>query len=188
MPTTFLTSAAVPMHVALLRGINVGGKNKLPMKELTAIFSEAGCHPVRTYIQSGNVVFGAKSVAGLAAQVESEVERRVGVQAPVVLRTAEEMQRVATGNPFLKARVPEELLHVYFLGCEAPVAAAVKALDAERSPGDSFLVQGREIYLHLPNGAARTKLTNAYFDKAFETVSTLRNWRTVMTLAEWAGA
>jgi uncharacterized protein (DUF1697 family) len=175
-------------HVALLRGINVGGKNKLPMKELAAIFAALGCGDVRTYVQSGNVVFTAESVAGLAGHIAVEIEGRLGLRVPAILRTAAELRRVVESNPFLKAGVAAELLHVYFLECEAPAKERVKALDYGRSPGDSFVVSGREIYLHLPNGVARTKLTNAYFDRQLGTVSTLRNWRTVMTLAEWMDA
>jgi uncharacterized protein (DUF1697 family) len=175
-------------HVALLRGINVGGKNKLPMKELAAMFAAAGCGDVRTYVQSGNVVFTAADVAGLDERLAGEIAARFGIRVPVVLRSASAMQAVVKGNPFLKAGVAEEGLHVYFLACAAPAKEMVKALDYERSPGDSYVVSGREIYLHLPNGVARTKLTNAYFDKQFGTVSTLRNWRTVVTLAEWAGS
>jgi uncharacterized protein (DUF1697 family) len=175
------------MHLALLRGINVGGKNKLPMKELAAIFAEAGCGAVRTYVQSGNVVFTAESVAGLADRVTAEIEGQFGLRIPVVLRGAEAMRGVVLGNPFLKAGIADDWLYVYFLACEAPAREIVKALDYERSSGDSFVVSGREIYLHLPAGAARTKLTNAYFDRQLGTVSTMRNWRTVVTLAEWMG-
>jgi uncharacterized protein (DUF1697 family) len=175
-------------HLALLRGINVGGKNKLPMKELTAIFAAAGCSDVRTYVQSGNVVFTVENVAGLAGRVAAEIEQRLGLRVPVILRTAAAMRRVVESNPFLKAGVAAELLHVYFLECEAPTKEVVKALDYARSPGDSFVVSGREIYLHLPHGVARTKLTNAYFDRQLGTVSTMRNWRTVVTLAGWMDA
>jgi len=174
------------MYVALLRGINVGGKNSLPMKELAGMFARAGCREVRTYIQSGNVVFGADDVEGLAERIAAEIEQRFGMRVPVILRSGAEMRKALRSNPFAKAGVEESMLHVYFLA-DKPAAAAVKALDYERSPGDSFVVAGREIYLHLPDGVARTKLTNVYFDKQLATVSTLRNWRTVVTLAGWMG-
>jgi uncharacterized protein (DUF1697 family) len=174
-------------HVALLRGINVGGKNKLAMKDLAAIFAGAGCSDVQTYVQSGNVVFTPERVDGLGERIAEEIAGRFGLRVPVILRSAAEMRGVVRGNPFLKAGVSEELVHVYFLACEAPEKAVVKALDYERSPGDSFVVVGREIYLHLPHGVARTKLTNAYFDRQLGTVCTMRNWRTVLTLAEWMG-
>jgi len=77
-------------------------------------------------------------------------------------------------------------LNVYFLA-DMPDPAAVKSLDPERSPGDTFVVKGREVFLHLPNGMARTKLTNAYFDSKLKTVSTARNWKTVGKLVELMG-
>ena len=179
---------ALGSHVALLRGINVGGKNKLPMKMLTEMFAAAGCRNVRTYIQSGNVVFTADPTVvrmdQLATQIATAITEQAGLKVPVILRSAGEIQHALRANPFVKARVAEELLHVYFLA-EACGASALKALDHERSPGDTFIACGREIYLHLPDGVARTKLTNAYFDRQLGTVSTLRNWRTVSTLASW---
>jgi len=172
-------------HVALLRGINVGGKNMLPMKELVKVFVAAGCGDVMTYIQSGNVVFSAsaKVVEGLGSFVASRVEKQFGLRIPVVLRTAAEMEAVIRGNPFLAAGVGEEMLHVCFLA-DLPDADSVAGLDAGRSAPDEFAVVGREIYMCLANGVSGTKLTNAYFDSKLKTVSTMRNWRTVLKLGE----
>jgi uncharacterized protein (DUF1697 family) len=171
-------------YVALLRGINVGGTNKVPMKDLSAIFVAAGCSDVRTYIQSGNVV--CKAPAGfdgkLASIVEGAILGRFGLRIPVVMRTAIELCNVSLGNPFLKAGREADKLHVAFLA-DLPNPARVAALDADRSPPDEFLVKGREVYLFLPGGVAKTKLTNAYFDATLGTKSTVRNWRTVGTLA-----
>lgn len=172
-------------YVALMRGVNVGGKNMVPMKDLVGIFAAAGCGDVVTYIQSGNVVFRAddKVVKRLESVIAKKVEERFGFKVPVVLRTASEMEAVVRGNPFLKVRVAEETLHVSFLA-DHPGKNLVAELDEMRSPPDEFAVIGREIYLKLVNGAARTKLTNAYFDSKLKTVSTMRNWRTVLKLAE----
>jgi len=170
-------------HLALLRGINVGGKAVLPMKELATIFAAAGASSVKTFIQSGNVVFEAADAEAVGAQVTMEIARVYGYPGRIVLRGAEELRKAYTGNPFAKAGAPVETLHVYFLA-DWPDAKAVKGLDAERSPGDSFAVKGREIFLHVPNGMARTKLTNAYFDSNLKTVSTARNWKTVGKLVE----
>ena len=175
------------IHVALLRGINVGGKNKLPMKELTAIFEGAGGTEVRTYIQSGNVVFrGAATVAdGISRAVASEISRRFGYRIPVVRRTADELEKVVKRNPFNKIGADPKRLHVSFLE-NRPSASAVRGLDPDRSPPDEFVVSGREIFLYCPNGVARTKLTNQYFDSKLRTVSTVRNWKTVLKLVELA--
>jgi len=170
-------------HLALLRGINVGGKAVLPMKELAAIFAAAGASSVMTFIQSGNVVFEAADAESVAARVTTEIALIYSYPGRIVLRGADELRKAYAGNPFAKAGAPVETLHVYFLA-DWPDAAAVNGLDPERSPGDSFVFKGREIFLHLPNGMARTKLTNAYFDSKLKTVSTARNWKTVGKLVE----
>jgi uncharacterized protein (DUF1697 family) len=172
-------------HVALLRGINVGGKNMLPMKRLLELFAAAGCGDISTYIQSGNVVFCAEDsvVPQLAALISKQVEQQFGLKVPVVLRTSAELEAVIRKNPFLKAKVAEETLHVSFLA-DQPHGDLVAGLDATRSTPDEFAVVGREIYMKLVKGVSCTKLTNAYFDSKLKTVSTVRNWRTVLKLAE----
>jgi uncharacterized protein (DUF1697 family) len=178
------------MYTGLLRGINVGGKAKLPMKELVAIFTECGATDVKTYIQSGNVVFGAASQAAAEAciaKVTEAIAKQYGYPGKIVLVTAAELRETFTHNPFLKAGAAEATLHVYFLN-DLPAASAVKELDPLRSEGDTFVVRKRVVYLSLPNGMARTKLTNAYFDSKLKTVSTARNWNTVGKLLELASA
>ncbi len=172
-------------YVALLRGINVGGKAKLPMKELAAIFQAAGASAVETYIQSGNVVFEASAAEDCVIAVTAEITRVYGYPGRIVLRSTEDLRTAYRLNPFVGAA--EESLHVYFLA-DWPGQAAVQGLDAKRSPGDSFVVKGRDIYLHLPHGMARTKLTNAYFDAKLGMVSTARNWKTIGKLVAMVGA
>ena len=172
-------------HVALLRGINVGGKNKLPMAELARIFSKAGGLEVRTYIASGNVVFLASSASAkrIPALVSKRIEQEFGLSVPVVLRTADEICAAAANNPFLKSSKDMDPLYVGFLA-DLPKPVHVAALDPDRSPGDTFRVLGREIYMNLVTGAAKTKLTNAWFDSRLATISTFRNWRTLLKLCE----
>lgn len=173
--------------VALLRGINVGGNNKLPMRDLAAIFEALGCRDVRTYIQSGNVVARApaSTVASLSEAVSKGIRDGFGLTVPVVLRTGAELASVVADNPFLAAGSDPTTLHVMFLR-DVPTAAQVASLDTARSPGDAFAVRGRDVFLHCPNGFGRTKLTNEYFDRKLSTVSTVRNWKTVLTLLEMA--
>ena len=168
-------------YAVLLRGLNVGGKNKLPMKELAALFAAAGCRNVETYIQSGNVVFEAPaSIAKQAPRaIAHAIEHRFGYRVPLILRSGRELAQVVAENPFLRQGVAEKELHVYFLA-DRPAAAE---LDAKRSAPDEFILSGQHIYLRLPNGMGRSKLTNAYFDSKLKTVSTARNWATVLHLA-----
>jgi len=172
-------------YVALLRGINVGGSKNLRTQDVVALFEAAGCRDVRTYIQSGNVVFRAEPEVArwVPHAVRDAIDDQFGFTVPVVLRSAAEMAQLAADNPFLTAGHPEDKLHVLFLA-DTPDPARVAALDPDRSPPDAFAVHGREVYLYLPNGVARSKLTNDSFDRGLGTTCTQRNWRTVGKLVE----
>jgi len=172
-------------YVAFLRGINVGGKNILPMKDLAEIFRATGCEQVRTFIQSGNVLFSAEPNAEsrLAKQITAAINARFGYNIPVVLRTLPELEAAVAANPYLPQVADIKLLYVYFLQTE-PSGEAVAALDPNRSTPDTFVAHNREVYLYLPNGMARTKLTNAWIDAKLKTVSTARNWQTTLKLLE----
>jgi len=172
-------------YLALLRGINVGGKNKIPMKDLSAMFLEAGCKNVRTFIQSGNVIFNssAKFSARIPGLIAARIADSLGYKTPVVLRSTAELEDAVCSNPFLKVGAAEDSLHVLFLA-DIPDPSKVLGLDPQRSPPDEYIVRRREVYLRLSNGAADTKLTNAYFDSRLATICTGRNWRTVTKLLE----
>jgi uncharacterized protein (DUF1697 family) len=164
--------------VALLRGVNVGGKHRLPMKLLAGFFEAAGCQEVVTVGASGNVRFRGTATVARAAPglVEARIYKECGYRAPVLVRSGEEVAAVLAGNPFLEEGVDEDLLYVVFLA-ERPAAGA--AIDPARSPRDRFLLRGREVYLALTSGVSGSKFTNDYFDRALGTVGTWRNWRTV---------
>ncbi len=176
-------------RAALLRGINVGGHAVLPMKDLVAIFEKLGCLDVCSYIQSGNVVFDAPAALAkrVPAAVTAAIAKRYGASPAVLLREHGELAAIARGTPF--ARAPLREVHVAFLA-DAPKPAAIAALydtGPARSPGDTFEVRGREIYLHLTRGAGKTKLSNAWFEAKLATVSTWRNWNTLQKLVELTG-
>jgi uncharacterized protein (DUF1697 family) len=175
-------------HVALLRAVNVGGKNKLPMADLVAMFEAAGCADVRHYIQSGNVVFRASTELArkIPSRIGEAIRKKFGFQPPLVVRSGAEMKVVVRANPFLRSGADPSHLHVAFLA-SAPGNAEAEALDPQRSPHDKFVLRGADIFLCFSKGVAGTKLTNAYFDSKLKTVSTLRNWATVLKLAEMSG-
>jgi uncharacterized protein (DUF1697 family) len=177
--------AAPVAHVALLRAVNVGGR-MLPMKDLAAMFTAAGAANVRTYIASGNVVFAAAPAAAvaIARDVEAAITTKFGYAAPIVLRTAEELAAATAANPYVVDH-PLDKVYVGFLA-EAPAADRLALLDPDRSPPDRYRVVGREVYMALAVGAAKTKLTVTYFDSVLATTMTVRNWRTTTTLAELA--
>jgi uncharacterized protein (DUF1697 family) len=172
-------------YVALIRGINVGGRNTVPMAELREMLGEQGLEDVVTYIQSGNVVFRSsdRSVTKLAARIEDGIGETFGCKVRVILRTPTELERIAAGNPFLRRKADPAKLHVVFLDAK-PAARAVADLDPGRSPPDEFEVRGSEIYVQLPNGAGRSKLTIDYFERRLGVKATHRNWRTLLKLVE----
>ena len=173
----------MPTYVALLRGINVGGARKVPMSDLRASFAALGHTDVRTYIQSGNVVFGARS--GTAARVRAALEARIaadfGFEVTVLLRTATELTATIKKNPF------GDSAYVTFLEGAAD-ARKVKTIDAGAYAPDEFAVSGREVFVHCPNGYGRTKINNTFFERKLSTRATTRNWNTVTLLHDWATA
>jgi uncharacterized protein (DUF1697 family) len=171
--------------IALLRGINVGGKNMIPMPELKSLFASIGLEDVSTYLQSGNVVFSSSTgdAQALAVAIEERIDEAFELGTTVLLRTPAELAEIADSNPYLGREADLAKLHVVFLS-GPPEADAVAELDPARSPPDEFAVRGREIYLHLPNGAGRSKLTMDYFEKRLGVRATARNWKTVTKLLE----
>jgi uncharacterized protein (DUF1697 family) len=176
----------VSTRVALLRAVNVGGRNRVPMAELRTALEAAGLKGVSTVLQSGNVVFDAPGSEGEAAAViRATIAEAFGLDVGAVVRTAAEMHRVVGANPFLAdgdSRDPATL-HVAFLGARpAPGAAAM--LDPDRSPPDALEVRGREVYLSYPGGSGRSRLTLGYLEQTLGVLGTARNWRTLERLAE----
>lgn len=175
--------AASRTHAALLRGINVGGHAKIPMRELAELFGSLGHGEVATYIQSGNVVF--RSAGGrpdvVARALEEAIARRFGQNVTVILRTPAELVSIATANPFPEAEDEPSKLHVLFLD-RLPAGTAIAGLDPDRSPGDLFQAAGREVYLRFPAGSGRTKLTLDWFERQLGVKGTARNWNTLLKL------
>lgn len=174
-------------YIALLRAVNVGGKNQVSMARLRTLFESLGYSGVTTYIQSGNVVFDGKERTSTAvvAKIEAAIAQEFGLTIDVVARSARELIAAIDSNPFL-ARVPDRTkLHVAFLN-RAPDRARVDTLDASRFAPDEFAVGAREIYLHCPDGIGRSKLATALGAKLAPAPATVRNWNTVTRLAEMA--
>jgi uncharacterized protein (DUF1697 family) len=182
------TGSSLKTYVALLRGINLGAHNKVSMADLRALFANLGAEDVATYVQSGNVVFrNADSPGKLAEAIEKGIRRDLGLDVTVLLRTQRQLAKVVTGNPFADHTSEPTKLHVTFLA-DKPDRAQVRKLDPMLAEPDEFRVIGQEVYMHLPNGYGRSKLSNAYFEKQLDVRATTRNWRTVTKLAELASA
>ena len=168
--------------VALLRGINVGGRHRLPMTDLVALLEASGCVGVRTYIQSGNAVFGTRrtDVSRLANRLTAAVNERHGFAPRVLVLTRKELEQAAAANPFPDATADPKSLHLFFLD-GTPKTSALTRLEALRAARERFALRGRVLYLHTPSGFGRSKLA-AGAERALGVDATARNWRTVETL------
>jgi uncharacterized protein (DUF1697 family) len=170
----------------MLRGINVGGHAKVSMADLRATFLDMGYRDVRTYIQSGNVLFGSPgSAAKLQSVIEQGLEDRFGLGIKVVLRTRAQLEEVIEHNPLAVGNRDGAKLHVTFLS-STPASSRVSGLDTQGYLPDEFRVRGREVYVHCPEGYGRTKLNNAFFERGLGVTATTRTLRTVTTLAAMA--
>ena len=172
----------MPIYIALLRGVNVGG-NTLKMDRLRELCTKLGAKNVKTYVQSGNVVFDAQ---GTAPHWESALEGKlVGecrLPVSVIVRSALEMAHVLENNPFLKEKgIDTARLAVTFLR-QVPSKAALQALAAKKIGSERFHCAGKDIYLHCPDGFGNAKLYS--LDKVLSQKTTTRNWNTVRKLCE----
>jgi uncharacterized protein (DUF1697 family) len=173
-------------YVALLRAVNVGGRNRVPMPTFRTALEALGYDDVRTYVQSGNAVFtGARaSTAKVADAIGGQLRTDVGLELDVVVRTAAELRDAIARNPFPGKESDHKALHIGFMQTKPP-KAKVSALVAPKSETGRFVVDGREIYLYRADGIGTSKLTPDFFAR-LGVPSTMRNWRTVTTLAEMA--
>jgi uncharacterized protein (DUF1697 family) len=173
----------VPSYVALLRAVNVGGRNRVAMAQLRAALEALGHEDVSTYVQSGNVVFRSpsRSASSVRSGLQRVIKDEFGLDVVVIVRTRAELAGVVERNPFRVSRATEQQLHVAFLA-DRPTRPSVARLDPKRSPPDEFAVVDRQVYLRCPNGMGRTKLTNDYLERQLGTSATVRNWRTVNEL------
>ncbi len=181
-------SDRVSTYIALLRAVNVGG-NILKMEHLRALWSELGFTNIRTYVQSGNVVFEAaqKPEAWLPA-VERKLEGQTRLPVSVFVRTPAEMRRLIATNPFLgQPDVDPKNLHVTFLS-SVPGAQSADALRVIDTGSDQFQLVGAHIYLYCPAGFADVKLTSKVIEKILSVKATTRNWNTINKLHEMATA
>ncbi len=168
-------------YAALLRGINLGAHNRMPMARLRELIAAMGGTEVRTLLQSGNAVFDHTTAEPerLARELEELIGRELELTVPCVVREASDLRRVLDGNPFTDFD-PAKLVVLFLSG---PVGAEhVSGIDPERYAPDEFRLGEREIYVNCPTGLARSKLPTALGDKRLGLVATARNWNTVTKL------
>jgi uncharacterized protein (DUF1697 family) len=172
-------------HVSLLRGINVGGHNLIPMARLRAIYESMGCEDVTTYLQSGNVAYRRTRAPGrVAVEIEAAIGAEFGYGIRVLTRTHAALERIVAVDPFPDAEPARRL--VLFLE-SAPAPAVAKELGRVTSGRDEAILIGQEFHLHCPDGIGNTKLIGLLSDRRLGVVATGRNWRTVTRLLELSG-
>jgi uncharacterized protein (DUF1697 family) len=176
----------VATYAALLRGINLGARNRVAMADLRALVEELGGRDVATYVQSGNVVFRHTGAAArLERDLAQSIQRALGLEIAVLVRSSRRLTAIVDGNPFLAAGADPAHLHLTLLGSSPDRAGVRRAIAASGAP-EELAVKGKEIYLHLPAGYGRSKLSNAFFERHLGVRATTRNWRTVSAIAELA--
>jgi len=173
-------------YVALLRGINVGGNNRLPMQVLRELLTALGAKDVNTYLQSGNAVFqhAARKQALLSTKVEQSIEERLGLTIPVFLLSLAELDEAITANPFPQANANPKSLHVFFLA-EAPTLPKLALLESTKVKTEAFSLRGKFFYLYTPEGFGKSKLAMC-IDQLLGVKTTARNWRSVCEIGRIA--
>ena len=177
-------------YVAILRGINVSGKNMIKMPALVKLFEQIGCKDVKTYVQSGNVIFKHPLVKtkDFEKQIRELIEKELNLKVPVIIFEENYLQKVKIDNPFvIENDIDLSKLHVTFLSDEPTKENAAK-ISADQFLPDEFVIDKKVIYLHCPVSYGNTKLTNNYFENKLKVTATTRNWKTVNALAELVSA
>lgn len=173
-------------YIALLRGINVGGNNKLPMRELVTVLEGLGLQHVKTYIQSGNVIFQRARAdrAVLSAEISAAIGQSHGFAPAILLVSMEELQQAMRANPFPEGEGEPKSLHLFFMDA-VPANPDLDALAALKADSERFALIDNVFYLHTPDGIGRSKLAEK-FGKGWKVAITARNWRTVSQLMAMA--
>jgi uncharacterized protein (DUF1697 family) len=168
--------------IVLLRGINVGGRNIVPMKQLADMLVGLGCQNIETYIQSGNVLLQHRELNGqaLSNMIAEQIERIFGFKPHILLLTLIQFKQAAINNPFPEAQSEPKTLHVYFLA-EPATCANLDALTTLKKDNESFQLVEQVFYLHAPDGIGRSKLAERV-EKMLAVPTTARNWNTVSKL------
>ncbi|MFZ3278605.1 MAG: DUF1697 domain-containing protein [Candidatus Sulfotelmatobacter sp.] len=174
----------MPIYISMLRGINVGGNKRIKMEKLRDSFEALGFEQVKTYIQSGNVVFkaGTISASGLSKKIEGRILSDFDFSVSVISRTANEIANTIKNNPFVnQPGIDPEKLHVAFLS-EAPAPSALNKLAQLTLKPDQSRCLGKEVYLYFPNGVSGSSLWKHPLDGVLSVSATTRNWKTVNSL------
>jgi uncharacterized protein (DUF1697 family) len=179
----------IKKYIAVLRGINVSGKNMIKMPLLTAAMQRAEFCDVQTYLQSGNVVFTSSlnDKEEISKRIELVIQSNFDLSVPVLIISVPEIIHIRESNPFISTGKDTSGLHVTLLDRE-PDKTLLERIDKEKCLPDEFVLEGKTIYLHCPAGYGKTKLTNNFFESKLKQTATTRNWNTVCRLSDMVTA
>ena len=180
----------MPILISLLRGVNVGGYNKIKMDTLRSLYESLGLQHPQTYVQSGNVVFRTDSSDSvvLASRIEHEIERSFGFRPAVIIRTLPQLSEVVVRNPFAtRSDIAPDKLLVTFLAIELGQDAQHKLAHLKVHP-EEIRVRPSELYIYYPDGMGRSKLPVRSIEKILGSPGTSRNWNSVLKLLSMAEA
>lgn len=167
--------------LSILRGINVGNK-QIKMADLKKLYEELGFENVKTFIQSGNVVFESKTSAKLAQKIEQKIADAYMFDVPVIIITEKELLKIIDNNPFLKQKnIEQDKLHVTYLA-EEPSKENIQKTEEYNYEPDRFYISGKAVYVYCPNGYGNTKINNTFFENKLKVSATTRNWKTTNAL------
>jgi len=172
--------------IALLRGINVGGRRKILMADLKSLFEKMNFSNIKTYIQSGNIIFDVQretDTTQLSQNIRRAIKNEFGYDVPVIVRTPEELESALLQHPFSGQTTNHTQLHVTFLS-EEPSKENCKKLESYDVKPDKFLIRKKDVFLYCEGKYHTSKLTNDFIEKKLNVNATTRNWRTLKKLAE----
>ncbi len=172
-------------YIAILRGINVGGKRKILMADLKELFIEIGFADIQTYIQSGNVIFNTKRKDDnieLANKIEQSIAKNYDFKVPVIVRNVEELNEAISNNPFFEKNDIERL-HLTFLK-EVPETEKLDKIKTYDYSPDKFEIKDKNVFVYCSGKYSDSKLTNKFFESKLKVLATTRNWKTVLKLLE----
>ncbi len=186
-------------YISILRGINVGGQKKILMADLKKLYESLNFLNVKTYIQSGNVIFDYQETENLnenkvilqeiqqnipqqiADKIANKITEQYGFQVPIIIRDVEEIESCIKNNPFIGKYADFDKFHVSFLS-QTPTESNIDKLKEGYFGDDEYLILGKEVYLYCPNGYGITKLSNNFLENKLKVIATTRNWKTVNEL------
>ncbi len=177
----------MPNYIAILRGINVGGRRKILMADLKSYFRNLGFQEVQTYIQSGNVLFSSNQdlkAEAIENLLEAEILKSFGFEVPVIVRTSDQLKKAINNNPFYKSTdVDIERLHLTLLK-QDPSQENLDKLKDFKQENDDFKIENRNVFVYCSGKYSDSKFSNKFFESKLKVTATTRNWKTILKLAE----